>query len=794
MDSSNRKCPNCDGPIDDRSDGKCAKCGHDLSDVTDETITLGDDREAVAASPGRDAGRMIGNIRLLRRIGAGGFGVVYRGRHDTLRIDVAVKILRSELGLKKEFKERFLREATTAARIDHPNIVRVFDAGEDNGDLYFVMEYVDGTDVSVLLKKKPRLAETEALRIARDTARALSEAEKFGIVHRDIKPGNILLGADGRVKLSDLGLVRLREDEQTELTRSGMAMGTPLYMSPEQIEDASNVDIRADIYSLGVSLYQMLTGCPPFEGETPYKIMNAHLNQDLTPPDRVVANLSAETTRTVMKMLARNRDERFATAAELAQALDRALTEAEKNRGFDAVIDDAGLSDEQSTILRYAFKKARGVRESRVEPLFKKAAELDAELKKRINLSRLIEIGAELGISAEAVRAAAREYAEPQKENGFVFSTEGGKKQGFGRKSGDAVKIDKNGLLIESDGGRVEIGKNGIRITDTRRGRSEQSAANAPHGKNGEKNVAVGLPFLGKASCLTCGTGCALALFFALLIPYMCAGNHMYSGLAQKNLNSGDTVTFGKDGMLIESADGKVEIDKNGIRITNTRQSVQKQINPGGPASQGSGGTRSFSDKLTRSRRSITDLWDVTGEGNIDKVAPDDTLRFRNDGADQSQTTTCMYKPEMASPDMTITARFRRAGENPRAAFSIFTRIDKHHNAAASYYRATIDGDGVGLYRVEGGEHTLLRRLSEDPMQPTWETFTLKVATNPDGNVELRVYRNGTPVGATFVDDSPKRALDGRRLAFAVATSFTDGVAGEVHVGEISAEAVETAQ
>lgn len=405
----------------------CPACGRRNQSLSKSTLELVDEVEtrdrsktknpAAAAASENDRenqkDQVIGKCRLVRKIGEGGFGAVWLAWHTTLQINVALKILHRQMAHDNRYVERFLREASTAARIDHPNIVRVLDAGEEQGNLYFVMEYIDGTDLAALLKKRPRLKEAEALKIVRAVAEALAEAHKHGIVHRDIKPGNILLKADGRPKLSDLGLVRILNDATgSGFTQTGMSMGTPHYMSPEQIEDASTVDIRADIYSLGITLYQMLTGARPFEGETPFKVMNAHLQQPLTPPDEIVRYLSAETNALVLKATAKNKSERFQTPAEMLRSIDLALCVAEKCEDFESRIEGKNISQENSLILRAAHLQSRGIEREKIDSFFKLAIKLDRQKQSKIRLDELIRLGREIDLAEEVVENAYAEYVE----------------------------------------------------------------------------------------------------------------------------------------------------------------------------------------------------------------------------------------------------------------------------------------------------------------------------------------------------------------------------------------------
>lgn len=220
-----------------------------------------------------------GQVQVTRELGAGGMGKVYKGQHLGLDVPVAVKTMGEALARDAMGRQRFLREARTAAKLDHPNIVRVLDVAEQNGTPFIVMEFVDGTDLSALLKKHGPLAGMAALKVIAQVADGLAHAHAQGIVHRDIKPHNIFVAKDGRVKLGDFGLARAVE-ATTELTMPGAAIGTAHYMSPEQ-SHGQEIDQRSDIYSLGITAWHLITGAPPYNGTTPVSIAVQHVNKDV---------------------------------------------------------------------------------------------------------------------------------------------------------------------------------------------------------------------------------------------------------------------------------------------------------------------------------------------------------------------------------------------------------------------------------------------------------------------------------------------------------------------------------
>ncbi|MBX3459745.1 MAG: serine/threonine protein kinase [Planctomycetes bacterium] len=221
----------------------------------------------------------LGQVLLTKELGHGGMGKVYRGRHIGLDVAVAVKTMGAHIAGDATARQRFLREARTAARLDHPNIVRVLDVNEQDNVPYIVMEYVDGTDLSALLKQHGALDGMAVLKVIAQVADGLAHAHAANIVHRDIKPHNVFVSRDGRVKLGDFGLARAVE-ATTELTMPGAAIGTAHYMSPEQA-GGHELDQRSDIYSLGVTAWHLITGAPPYKGTTPVSIAVQHVNSDI---------------------------------------------------------------------------------------------------------------------------------------------------------------------------------------------------------------------------------------------------------------------------------------------------------------------------------------------------------------------------------------------------------------------------------------------------------------------------------------------------------------------------------
>jgi serine/threonine-protein kinase len=263
----------------------------------------------------KEGARFIGPYQILAKIGAGGFGAVYRARVPGSSRDLAIKILPPSIAKDRRYLERFVHEAQLAAKLDHDNIVRGLGPGEASGLHYFAMEFVDGENVQQVLDKRKRLSEREALDIVLPIARALQHANWHGLVHQDVKPENILIDKRGVPKLLDLGLARRANDQ-------GARMGTPLYISPETIRGDRPVDIRSDIYSLGATLYHTVTGRPPFTGSDDKDTLKRHVMEELPWPQDFAPDLSDEFCLILSKMLAKNPDERYANPKELLYDLE----------------------------------------------------------------------------------------------------------------------------------------------------------------------------------------------------------------------------------------------------------------------------------------------------------------------------------------------------------------------------------------------------------------------------------------------------------------------------------------
>ena len=298
-----------------------------------------------------------GKCLIDRKIGEGGMGTVYLGRHQSLGIPVAIKVLPGYLTMKDPmFAERFAREARLAARLRHPNIISVIDYGLEGNSYYLVMEYIDGPTCKQKVEAEKKLAWQEAVRIAKEVADGLGYAAEKSIIHRDVNPANILLDSDGGAHIADLGLAReiTSDPSKVSLTLTGTSLGTPYYMSPEQIIDSKTVDFRSDIYSLGITLYYLVCGQVPYTG-TAFETMTKQVQAPLPSPKEHEPGLPDAVCDVIKKMAAKKPADRYQSYEELCQELDRLLQGAE--------VSAAGFKDESTVVehedaAQFSYEKA----------------------------------------------------------------------------------------------------------------------------------------------------------------------------------------------------------------------------------------------------------------------------------------------------------------------------------------------------------------------------------------------------------------------------------------------------
>ena len=266
--------------------------------------------------------QQIPGFQVLSKIGQGAMAVVFKAKQLSLDRNVAIKVLPKRLSENPEFVERFYREGRAAARLNHPNIVQAFDVGEAGGYHYFVMEFIDGHTIYDMLTDGRRVDEKEAIRVIHQSARALEHAHMQDLIHRDVKPKNLMLTKSGEVKLADMGLAREMGDYVTAAAEAGRAYGTPYYISPEQIRGELTIDARADIYGLGATFYHMVTGQVPFDGASPSAVMHKHLKETLVPPDHINHSLSSGIGEIIEVMMAKAADDRYSSMADVIADLE----------------------------------------------------------------------------------------------------------------------------------------------------------------------------------------------------------------------------------------------------------------------------------------------------------------------------------------------------------------------------------------------------------------------------------------------------------------------------------------
>ncbi len=318
---------------------------------------------------GKGKSLVLGNYVVLEKLGQGGMGLVLKAQHKRMKRTVALKILSPAVTKSPEMVRRFLREVEAAAKLEHTNVVAAYDADDAGGTHFLVMQYVEGTDLSVLVRENGPLSVERALPCVIQAARGLEYAHACGVVHRDIKPSNMLLDLNGTVKILDMGLARLESAgaEQDQLTGTGQIMGTVDYMAPEQAMDTKTADGRADIYSLGITLWYLLTGRPVYEAETVVKKLMAHQNSPIPSLRNACPEVSTELEAVFAKMIAKTPEARYQSMTEVLAALDgytsasasppSIATVHQDDSGFNAFLRGLDASPEPSVATKPSTQK-----------------------------------------------------------------------------------------------------------------------------------------------------------------------------------------------------------------------------------------------------------------------------------------------------------------------------------------------------------------------------------------------------------------------------------------------------
>ena len=295
---------------------------------TDKPVATTDGTKKKSASkdqakPARKKTVQLGDFKLLKKLGQGGMGEVYLAKQVSLDRQVALKILSKEMAKKPGFVERFVREARAMARIDHPNAVKVYAADSDKGLNYVGIEYIDGQSMQDWVDQIGTLEVGDAINVVLSCADALNHAHELNLIHRDIKPDNILVTKKGVVKVADFGLAKALDDEDMSMTQSGTGMGTPLYMPPEQARDAKNVDHRTDIYALGCTFYYFLTGKLPFEGDSVLKLIVAKEKGQYPAARSLNSKIPEKLSLMIDKMIQKEPKHRYSSCSEIINDLDQ---------------------------------------------------------------------------------------------------------------------------------------------------------------------------------------------------------------------------------------------------------------------------------------------------------------------------------------------------------------------------------------------------------------------------------------------------------------------------------------
>lgn len=273
----------------------------------------------------------IGDYVIESQIGSGGMGLIYKAKQISMHRFVALKVLRDNLVSNQKYLDRFFREVRLLASMEHPNMVRVYEGGNDRGNVWFSMEYIQGDDLNLYLMRRTfKFSEYQARFIGRHVALALAYAWNYQrMIHRDVKPANIMLTKSGEIKLLDLGISKKLDDDPNAMghtTADGLLVGSPTYMSPEQVSAGKDIDFRTDIYSLGITLYHILAGKPPYDGTSVVDVITQHFSAPIPDIREVRPDISRRFANIIKKMMAKQKEDRFASWEDFIAALDKCET------------------------------------------------------------------------------------------------------------------------------------------------------------------------------------------------------------------------------------------------------------------------------------------------------------------------------------------------------------------------------------------------------------------------------------------------------------------------------------